>query len=42
MSQREDASQCGGVVVEFESDNIQDAKAEKATRIPGELELKSN
>nr|XP_023010292.1 solute carrier family 40 member 1-like [Maylandia zebra] len=35
MSQREDASQCGGVVVEFESDNIRDAKAEKATRIPG-------
>ncbi|XP_039886966.1 solute carrier family 40 member 1 [Simochromis diagramma] len=35
MSQREDASQCGGVVVEFESDNIRDAKDEKATRIPG-------
>ncbi|XP_030606185.1 solute carrier family 40 member 1 [Archocentrus centrarchus] len=35
MSQRADASQCGGVVVEFESDNIRDARVKKATSIPG-------
>lgn len=37
MSQRADASQCGGVVVEFESDDIRDARAKKARSIPGEL-----
>ena len=37
MSQRADASQCGGVVVEFEPDDIRDARAKKARSIPGEL-----
>lgn len=39
MSQRADASQCGGVVVEFESDNIRDARTKKDTSIPGKLQI---
>ncbi|KAF1387799.1 hypothetical protein PFLUV_G00083690 [Perca fluviatilis] len=35
MSKRADASQCGGVVVEFESDDIRDARAKRARSIPG-------
>ncbi|KAM6994241.1 ferroportin [Tautogolabrus adspersus] len=35
MSQRADASQCGGVVVEFESGEIKDARAKQSTSIPG-------
>ena len=42
MSQRADASQCGGVVVEFESDDVRHARAKKARSIPGELNFKSN
>lgn len=42
MSQRADASQCGGVVVEFESDDIRNARTKKARSIPGELYFKSN
>lgn len=41
MSQRADASQCGGVVVEFETDDIRDARANRARTIPGELNFKS-
>lgn len=37
MSQRAESSQCGGVVVEFESDDIRNARAKKARSIPGEL-----
>nr|XP_057941021.1 solute carrier family 40 member 1 [Doryrhamphus excisus] len=35
MSQRAESSQCGGVVVEFESDDIRNARAKKARSIPG-------
>ncbi|XP_023252259.1 solute carrier family 40 member 1-like, partial [Seriola lalandi dorsalis] len=35
MSQRADASQCGGVVVEFEADDIRDARANRARSMPG-------
>ncbi|KPP77549.1 solute carrier family 40 member 1-like [Scleropages formosus] len=35
MSLRADAGECGGVVVEFESDDIRDARAKKARSIPG-------
>nr|XP_020492971.1 solute carrier family 40 member 1-like [Labrus bergylta] len=35
MSQRADASQCGGVVVEFESGEIKDARVKQSTSIPG-------
>lgn len=42
MSQRADASQCGGVVVEFESDDVRDARSKKARSIPGKLNFKSN
>lgn len=35
MSQRADAPQCGGVVVEFESDEIRDARKKKARSITG-------
>ncbi|KAM4579869.1 ferroportin [Odontesthes bonariensis] len=35
MSQREDNSHCGGSVVEFESDDIRDSRADKAKSIPG-------
>lgn len=37
MPRRADASQCGGVVVEFESDDIRDARAKKAGSTTGEL-----
>lgn len=42
MSQRADASQCGGVVVEFETDDIRDARAKKSRSVTGELNFKSN
>ncbi|XP_049587332.1 ferroportin [Syngnathus scovelli] len=35
MSQRAESSQCGGVVVEFEPDDIRNARAKKARSIPG-------
>ncbi|XP_027142961.1 solute carrier family 40 member 1 [Larimichthys crocea] len=35
MSQRADASRRGGVVVEFESDDIRDARAKKRRSVPG-------
>ncbi|XP_071372218.1 ferroportin [Centroberyx affinis] len=35
MSLRADASRCGGVVVEFESEDIRDARAKMARSIPG-------
>ncbi|KAG7460459.1 solute carrier family 40 member 1-like [Solea senegalensis] len=35
MSQRVNASQCGGVMAELESDNIRDARNNKARSIPG-------
>ncbi|XP_068615143.1 ferroportin [Brachionichthys hirsutus] len=35
MSQRADAAQCGGVVVEFESEEIRDARAKKAKSVTG-------
>ncbi|XP_077383500.1 ferroportin [Festucalex cinctus] len=35
MSQRAESSQCGGVVVEFEPDDIRDARAKKDSSIPG-------
>ncbi|XP_072251151.1 ferroportin [Leuresthes tenuis] len=35
MSRREDNSHCGGSVVEFESDDIRDSRADKAKNIPG-------
>ncbi|XP_057690179.1 solute carrier family 40 member 1 [Corythoichthys intestinalis] len=35
MSQRAEYSQCGGVVVELESDNIRNARAQKNRSIPG-------
>ncbi|XP_038125384.1 solute carrier family 40 member 1 isoform X1 [Cyprinodon tularosa] len=35
MSQSTDTSQCGGVVVEFESDDIRDSRTTKAKNIPG-------
>lgn len=41
MSQRADASQCGGVVVEFESDDIRQARTKKARSIPGEIKFKA-
>ncbi|XP_036395542.1 solute carrier family 40 member 1 [Megalops cyprinoides] len=35
MSLRTEAAQCGGVVVEFENDDIREARARKARSIPG-------
>ncbi|XP_037836253.1 solute carrier family 40 member 1 [Kryptolebias marmoratus] len=35
MSQQADASECGGVMVEFESDNIRDPRAKNTRSIPG-------
>ncbi|XP_041649255.1 solute carrier family 40 member 1 [Cheilinus undulatus] len=35
MSKRADASKCGGVVVEFESEDIRDARVKKGISIPG-------
>ncbi|KAG7469719.1 hypothetical protein MATL_G00131800 [Megalops atlanticus] len=35
MSLRTEAAQCGGVVVEFESDDIREARARKARSVPG-------
>lgn len=40
MSLRADAAPCGGVVVDFESDDIREAHKKKTRSIPGEL-LKS-
>lgn len=37
MSRQADASQCGGVVVEFQSNDIRDARANRTRNIPGEL-----
>lgn len=41
MSQRADASQCGGVVVEFESDNIKAARDKKARNLSGDAKFNS-
>ncbi|KAF7665745.1 hypothetical protein LDENG_00132790 [Lucifuga dentata] len=35
MSQRADASQCGGVVVKFEPEDVKNSRAKKARSIPG-------
>ncbi|XP_041844376.1 solute carrier family 40 member 1 [Melanotaenia boesemani] len=35
MSRRADASQCGGVVVEFESENMRDSRAKERRSVPG-------
>ncbi|MEQ2182825.1 hypothetical protein GOODEAATRI_026243 [Goodea atripinnis] len=35
MSQQTDTSQCGGIMVEFESDDITDSRTTKARNIPG-------
>lgn len=40
MSQRAAASQCGGVVVEFETDDIRDARDKKSRSVTGELNFK--
>lgn len=41
MSRRADAPQCGGVVVEFESDEIREARKKKARSITGNPNLDS-
>lgn len=39
MSRRADAPQCGGVVVEFESDEIRDARKKKARSVTGKATI---